>query len=120
MTSSIKKVENSTKRGRGRPPKEIDLSLVEKLAQIHCIDEEIAACCGVSYETFKRRKQEKDFAHMLEEARGRGKASLRRMQWQAAQSGSIPMMIFLGKNLLGQRDKFDDVPVDRDPLPWSD
>jgi hypothetical protein len=37
------------------------------------------------------------------------------MQWQAAQSGSIPMMIFLGKNLLGQRDKVEDQPVDLGP-----
>ena len=32
------------------------------------------------------------------------------MQWQAASSGSIPMLIFLGKNMLGQRDRFDEEP----------
>jgi hypothetical protein len=56
----------------------------------------------------------------LSRARLQGKASLRRMQWQAAQSGSIPMMIFLGKNLLGQRNKIEDQPVDLGPLPWTD
>jgi hypothetical protein len=30
------------------------------------------------------------------------------------------MMIFLGKNLLGQRDKVEDQPVDLGPLPWTD
>jgi hypothetical protein len=56
----------------------------------------------------------------LSRARLQDKASLRRMQWQAAQSGSIPMMICLGKNLLGQRNKIEDQPVDLGPLPWTD
>jgi hypothetical protein len=118
MTSSTKKPVTPAK--RGRPTKEIDVALVEKLGQIHCTDEEIAAIVGVSLETFKRRKHDVDFAERLTRARFQGKASLRRMQWQAAQSGSIPMMIFLGKNLLGQRNKIEDQPVDLGPLPWTD
>lgn len=118
MPPTTKKVENSTK--RGRPPKPIDLEIVEKLGQIHCTDEEIAAVVGVSPDTFKRRKREENFAEMLDEARRKGKASLRRMQFAAAQNGSIPMLIFLGKNLLGQRDRFEEPLGDKDPLPWSD
>jgi hypothetical protein len=95
----------------GRPRKGIDLELVEKLGQIHCTDEEIAAIVGVSVETMTRRKRDDPaFATMLATARAAGRGSLRRMQWQAASAGSIPMMIFLGKNLLGQRDKFDEEP----------
>src|SRR3954468_5495009 len=118
MPSTPKKDKTSTR--RGRPPKPIDLELVEKLGQIHCTDAEIAAIVGVSLDTFKRRKNEEGFAEMLENARGRGKASLRRIQWQLAQNGNAAMAIFLGKNLLGQRDRFDDQPVDLSPLPWSD
>lgn len=118
MTTSAKKDDNPSK--RGRPRHEIDLELVEKLGTIHCTDVEIASICGVSLETFTRRKREEDFGQMLDEARARGKASLRRIQWQLAQNGNAAMAIFLGKNLLGQRDRFDDQLVDVTPLPWSD
>ncbi|EWY36402.1 hypothetical protein N825_27030 [Skermanella stibiiresistens SB22] len=104
--TSPNKTDNAVQ--RGRPPLEIDWGLAEKLAQIACTDEEIAAIVGVSLETFKRRKRDPEFAEMLAGARAKGKGSLRRMQWQAASAGSIPMMIFLGKNLLGQRDRFDE------------
>jgi hypothetical protein len=118
MTTPNKKPETPTK--RGRPRTEIDLALVEKLGQIHCTDAEIAAICGVSQETFTRRKQEPDFAEMLEQARARGKASLRRIQWRLAEQGNAACAIFLGKNLLGQRDKFEEPVGDKDPLPWTD
>jgi hypothetical protein len=107
MPPAIKKPPGEKNLG-GRPRKDVDVALVEKLAQIACTDAEIAAICGVSLDTFKRRKDEQDFAELLERARASGRGSLRRMQWQAASSGSVPMMIFLGKNLLHQRDKFDD------------
>src|SRR3954470_15413821 len=91
---------------RGRPRHEIDLELVKKLAAIACTDEEIASIVGVSHETFKRRKREPDFAEMITQARSKGKASLRRIQYQLAEQGNATMAIFLGKNWLGQRDKF--------------
>jgi len=34
-----------------------------------------------------------------------GKASLRRTQWKAATGGNSTMMVWLGKNVLGQTDK---------------
>src|SRR3954452_9371611 len=91
----------------GRPPKEIDTALVEKLCEIHCTDLEIADIVGVSHDTLQRRKQDAAFAAMMAGARSRGKASLRRIQWKLAQSGNAALAIWLGKQLLGQRDKFD-------------
>jgi hypothetical protein len=108
MTGATKSGTASAK--RGRPVKEIDWKLAEKLAQIACTDEEIASICGVSLETFKRRKHDPDVAEILAGARARGKASLRRVQWKLAEGGNAAMAIFLGKNWLGQRDKFDDTP----------
>ena len=92
----------------GRKPKSIDLDLLEKLCQIHCTDEEICSILSISHDTLLRRKKSAEFLQLMETARANGRASLRRMQWQAAQGGSIPMMIFLGKNLLRQRDRFED------------
>src|SRR5687767_10832913 len=81
-------------------------------------DEEIAAIVGVSHETFVRRKREPEIAEMILQARSKGKASLRRIQYQLAENGNAAMAIFLGKNWLGQRDKIEDQPVDLGPLPW--
>jgi hypothetical protein len=105
----------------GRTPKHLDLTLIEGLAQIHCTDGEIASIVGVSHDTFQRRKQDNpEFAEMLDKARANGKASLRRIQWHGAQNGSAAMAIWLGKQLLGQKDRHDEPFDGKEPLPWSD
>src|SRR5690242_12967431 len=107
---------------RGRPVIELDLDLVEDLAAIQCTDEEIAAVLNVSVDTITRRKQKApEFAEKLAAGRSRGRASLRRLQWRIAEQGNAAMAIFLGKNLLGQRDKFEEPAGDTNqPLPWVD
>ena len=87
-----------------RPPARIDLDELEKLASIHCTDEEIAAFFGIRRETFSRRKKGA-VLETVERGRAKGRASLRRLQWAAAQKGNTGMLIWLGKQLLGQRDE---------------
>lgn len=97
----------------GRPRKEIDAKLVEQLASIQCTDLEIAAICGVSHDTLLRRKNDDpEFLEMLEQGRAKGRVSLRRMQWKAATTGNPTMLIWLGKQLLGQRDKAEEATED--------
>lgn len=84
----------------GRPPLEIDADLVEKLASIHCTMKEIAAVAGCSVDTLERR-----FAEVIKNGQEKGKTSLRRYQWKAAEKGNVSMLIWLGKQILGQRDK---------------
>ena len=81
-------------------PIEIDAGLVQKLASIQCTDAEIAAVCGCSETTVKRRCRE-----ALDVGRAHANVSLRRVQWKAARKGNIVMMIWLGKQYLGQTDK---------------
>lgn len=83
-----------------RPKIQIDPILVEKLASIQCTMIEIAAVVGCSVDTLERR-----FADVIARAREKGKTSLRRMQWKSADEGSVPMQIWLGRNILGQSDK---------------
>jgi hypothetical protein len=84
----------------GRPKARIDETLVEQLAKIACTHEEIAAVCGCCVETIARR-----FADRIKEWRGEGHASLRRMQYKKALEGNTTMLVWLGKNELGQSDK---------------
>jgi hypothetical protein len=84
----------------GRAKTEIDRKRVEALAGIGCTVAEMAMVLGCSKEILERR-----FATSIEKGRAEAKASLRRMQWQAAQKGSTAMLIWLGKQILGQNDK---------------
>lgn len=87
----------------GRKKVKIDYDTVKNLAKICCTQEEIASVLGCSVKTLQRRRQfNKAYQDGLNDAR----ASLRRLQWKSAASGNITMQIFLGKNLLGQRDRF--------------
>jgi hypothetical protein len=44
--------------------------------------------------------------------------SLRRMQWEKAQTGNTTMLIWLGKQMLGQKDRLE-TSEEAQPLPWS-
>ena len=92
----------------GRPKIEIDFAEVDKLCQIQCTGEEIASFFGISYDTLERRCKEQfkvSLAEYIKEKSAKGKSSLRRLQWKAAMNGSVTMLIWLGKQYLGQTDK---------------
>lgn len=93
----------------GRPRKEITEKEFEKLCGLHCTKFEIAAWFDISEDTLERRVKEiygETFAAVFAKKKGNGKVSLRRKQWLLADKNAA-MAIFLGKNLLGQRDNLD-------------
>ena len=94
-----------------RPLKEIDEGLVENLARIHCTHEEIAAVVGCSTDTLVRR-----FADLIEQGRQQGKTSLRRKQFEVAMGGDRAMLIWLGKQFLGQTERQEITGADGAPL----
>ena len=89
----------------GRPAFVFDWAQVEDLSKIHCTDEEIAAVLGCSKKTLQRAKEMPEYQEAIDRGRGQGKMSLRRRQWAAAESGQPAMLIWLGKQMLGQADK---------------
>ena len=94
----------------GRPKIEIDFEQVEKLCIMHCTGEEIAGFFNISYDTLARRiktKYKLSFADYFKRKSAAGKLSLRRAQFSAATAGNISMLIWLGKQYLGQADKQD-------------
>ena len=91
-----------------RPRKEVSWEDIDKLCALQATEEEIAQFCEVSVDTLYRRCKEEhgvSFAEYFDQKRGVGKISLRRSQWQLAQKGNATMLIWLGKQYLGQRDK---------------
>lgn len=102
------KIKMKPKAKRGRPPTPIDLDVVKKLANIQATDPEIAAWLGMTEEGFRLRKnKDGELLGVLKKGRADGRSSLRRMQFQTAEKGNPTMQIWLGKQLLGQRDKIE-------------
>lgn len=85
-----------------RPTKEPDVppDVMERMAAICCTMTEIAAVTGLSVDTLERR-----YAEPIKRGREVGKATLRREQYRLAMNGNPTMLIWLGKQLLGQTDK---------------
>lgn len=93
------------KRKVGRPPKEFDQKNFESLCQIQCTEEEICQFFSCSEKTLNKWCREKygaNFSQVFREKRGVGKISLRRAQYQAALNGNASLLIWLGKQYLGQ------------------
>jgi hypothetical protein len=90
----------------GRPKAKIDMAEVEKLAQLQCTDVEIAAFLGVTTRTIENyRAKDATFREAMERGKAKGLISLRRAQYQEALKGNPTMLVWLGKALLGQKDK---------------
>lgn len=104
----------SEKNKGGRPRIEFDDNdwrQLEEMAQIHCTGEEMASILGVSFDTLERRVKEKfntSFADWHKRFSDGGKMCLRRKQYKkAVDDGNVPMLIWLGKQWLGQTDKIE-------------
>ena len=98
----------------GRDKKVIPPNEVFKLSSIGCKNQEIADWFGIDENTLTY-----NFSEQILKGRENLKQSLRRAQIKLALSGNATMLIWLGKNILGQ----SDTPLDSDanaPLPWTD
>lgn len=108
---------------KGRPKKiltEDALKLIENLSRIMCTDEEIATILGASVDTLLNADNKELFRSATEKGKSNGKASLRREQWKLAQKGNSSMLIWLGKQWLGQTDKVEQTTSFEDLQPLAD
>lgn len=96
------KPKSKSRNPEGRTPKEVDEALLEKLSIIHCSNQTIADCLGISVDTLKRR-----FAEKIEEFRSRGKAKLKTLAFNKAEKGDFAAIKFLLQNYTGMSDKVE-------------
>lgn len=73
------------------------------LAAVGCPPEEIAEVLGCS----RTLLYSKRFVTQLERGRAIGRQKVRAKQYEVAMKGSAQMLIWLGKQMLGQADKID-------------
>lgn len=97
----------------GRPAFELsdqDFDRLISMVRIQCTQDEICGIFGVTDKTLNnalKKRGEPGFSDLYKKHSDEGKASLRREQWKAAQSGNPTMLVWLGKQMLGQRDKHE-------------
>ena len=100
-----------------RPRADIDLAELEKLCALQCTQADLAGWFGVHLHTIENRVkddtllahegEEMTFHEIMERGYARGRVSLRRRQMENADNGNATMQIWLGKNILGQRDNIE-------------
>lgn len=95
----------------GRPPIPINWEEFDKLCALQCLQTEIAAWFNCTVDTLENRvKSEKGmgYSEYYHQKADKGKIALRRVQWQLALKGDKTMLIWLGKQCLGQSEKVEE------------
>lgn len=96
-----------------RPRKEITQDEFEKLCFLRCTQQEIMSWFGIdTKDTLNNRirdiyGEEHCFSTIYEQKAQGGRLAIRRKQFQVAESGNVSMLIWLGKNWLGQSDQLE-------------
>ena len=88
----------------GRKPVSIDLLELEKLCAMQCTHEEIGVWFSCSVRTIETYSKQPAFAEAMARGRAKGRISIRRAQMKLLEAGNVTMAIWLGKQILGQRD----------------
>jgi hypothetical protein len=88
----------------GRKLIDIDPIELEKLYSLNCTDQEAASWFGVSVRTIEGRRKQRPFGEVMERGKAKGKISIRRSQMRLVEAGNVTMAIWMGKQVLGQRD----------------
>jgi hypothetical protein len=109
--TAIKEVEGVVV---GRDKKVVPPNDVERLAQMGCKDSEIAEWFGIDENTLRY-----NFSVELLKGKLALSQSLRQAQIKLAMSGNATMLIWLGKNILGQQENPNNSDANT-PLPWSE
>ena len=101
MSKQEKLTIQSEEKKVGRPKLDIDAEQVKRLARLHCTMQEMADFFGCHRDTLHN-----NFSAEIDKGRSEGNISLRRKQWQmAVEKGNVVMLIWLGKQMLGQRNE---------------
>lgn len=90
----------------GRPQKPIDEDQVFLLASFGLTNKEIAATVDCSVSTLTNR-----FDDIIKEGHERRNGSLRRKQYEVAMGGNAALLIWLGKQYLGQTEKVETAEI---------
>ena len=100
--------EVKEKNPNGRPPAKIDWAKVEELTVSGCLGSEIAGVFGIAPSTLYEHVEKNygiKFSEFRQQFLSKGDAYVRAAQFKKAIKGDNSMLIWLGKNRLGQKEK---------------
>lgn len=107
MTTHLEKKKRPAMPGAGRPEIEIDMKVVDDLLISGCNGCQVAAYLGVHEDTLYnqiKRNYGINFSDYTAKKRSKGDAMIHAAQFRKALKQDNTMMVWLGKNRLGQRD----------------
>ncbi len=102
----------------GRKKAKIPWDKVDKLLEAGCTGTEIAAYLGVHPNTLYlacKDTNKCDFSEYYQGKRAKGNTGLKTAQYKLAMQGDKSMLIWLGKQRLGQVDKKEVVKIEAEP-----
>lgn len=104
---------------KGRPRNvltEEALALITKLATVMTTQSEIASCLNTTIEILNNEFNRQSFLEAIKKGNEIGKSSLRNAQFTYALKGNSTLLVWLGKQYLGQTDKVEVAgnTIDRD------
>lgn len=98
----------------GRPPRTLtdrEYEQIKAMVRIQCTRDEVCDVMQMDDKTLTKclkDRGEASFSAFYKRHQGEGKASLRRAQWKAAtENHNATMLVWLGKQMLGQRDQVE-------------
>lgn len=106
-------------RPKGSGERPVDIEQMKMWARAGATIPEMAKRLSVSHATLERRLQRKEFRDALEEAKAELYISLRSKQVALALNGNVTMLIWLGKQYLGQKDRHEFGGPNGGPIPFS-
>lgn len=83
----------------------VDLEQIEKLGMFQVTLDELAAWFKVEKRTVYRWMKRADVVEAFERGKANGRISLRQAQFKSALGGNPTMLIWMGKQLLNQKDQ---------------
>lgn len=107
---AAKKDISKPKRKVGRPKVVVDWKTVDMYLKAACTGTGIADMLGISANTLYRaceRDNKMGFDAYSQQKRETGEDMLRAKQFDKAMKGDTPMLVWLGKQRLGQKDKVE-------------
>ena len=110
MSSNKKDPKRKSDYKRGTTHIKIDWKKVEALLEAENSGAEIASILGISVDTLYNHcfyEHDINWSEYKQKGRNKGRGLMKYDQYKAARNGDTKMMIFWGKNYLGQREKFD-------------
>lgn len=111
---NVIQVEEGLIVGRGNNKRVIAPTEVETLCGYGMTDREVADYLGIKEDTLRY-----NFAEYILKGKTNLKRTLRMTQLKVALAGNVTMLIWLGKNVLGQTDT-PSADESKEPLPWTE